>query len=137
MRFGRRFDRKCTNLITMSGHMLQWISVCRYLGVFFVSARIFKFNWNNCKAKCYRSFNAVFGRLRRNASCELSVHLLSLKCMPVLLYGPEPCTINNSDIRTLQNQINNASMEIFSAKSNDAVHECQIAFGFHTVREHV
>ena len=62
MRFGPRFDRKCANLITMSGHMLEWVSVCRHLGVFFVSARTFKFSWDNYKAKFYRSFNAVFGR---------------------------------------------------------------------------
>ena len=28
-------------------------------------------------------------------------------------------------------------MKIFSTKSNDVVHECQIAFGFRTVREQV
>ena len=80
MPFGPRFDRTCANLITMSGHMLEWVSVCRYLGVLFVSARTFKFILDNCKAKCYRSFNAVFGHLGRNTSCELTGHLLSLKC---------------------------------------------------------
>ena len=35
MRFGPRFDRKYANLIKMSGHMLEWVSVCCYLGVFF------------------------------------------------------------------------------------------------------
>ena len=135
MRFGPRFDRKLANLITMSGHMLEWISVCRYLGVFFVSARTIKFSWDNCKAKYYGSFNAVFGRLGRNASCELIVYLLSLKCRPILLYGLEACTINNSDIRNRQHPVNNAFMKIFNTKSNDVVHECQIAFGFHTVRE--
>ena len=65
------------------------------------------------------------------------MHLLSLKCMPVLLYGLEACTINNSDIRTLQHPVNNAFMKIFNTKSNDVVHECQIAFTFHTVHEQV
>ena len=57
--------------------------------------------------------------------------------MPILLYGLEACTINNSDIRRLQHPVTNAFMKIFSTKSNDDVHECQIAFGFRTVREHV
>ena len=43
--------------------------------------------------------------------------------------------INNSDIWTLQHPVNNAFMKIFNTKSNDVVHECQIAFGFRTVRE--
>ena len=87
--------------------------------------------------KILRSFNAVFGRLVRNASCELIVHLLSLKCMPILLYGLEASTLNNSDIRTLQHPVNNAFMKIFNTTSNDVVHECHIAFGFHTLREQV
>ena len=107
MHFGPGFDRKCANLITMSGHMLEWVSVCRHLGVFFVSARTRKFSLDNCKVKCYGSFNAVFGRRGRNASCELIVHLLLLICLPILLYGLETCTINNSDIRTLQHLVNN------------------------------
>ena len=41
-RFGPRFDRKCANLITMSGHVLESVSVCRYLGVFFVSSCTFQ-----------------------------------------------------------------------------------------------
>ena len=57
--------------------------------------------------------------------------------MPILLYGLEACTVNNSDIRTLQHPVYNASMKIFSTKSNDVVHECQIVFGFRTVREQV
>ena len=137
MRFGPRFDRKCANLITMSGHVLECISVCRYLGAFFKSARTFKFSWDNCKVTFYRSFDAVFGRLGCNASCELIVHLLSLKCVPVLLHGLQVCTINNSEIRTPQHPVNNALMKIFSTKSKDVVHERQTAFGFRTVRQEV
>ena len=86
--------------------MLELVSVCPYLGVFLVSARTFKFSWDNSKAKFYRSFNAVFGRLGRNASCELFVHLLSLKCMRVLLYALKACIVNNSDIKNLQHPMN-------------------------------
>ena len=79
----------------------------------------------------------MFVRLGRNASSELIVHLLSLKCAPILLNDQEVCTVNNSDIRILQHRVNNAFMKIFNTKSNDALHECQIAYEFHTVREQV
>ena len=74
----------------------------------------FQIQLGNCNAKFYHSFHAVFGRLARNVSCKLIVYLLSLKCMPILLYDQEACTINSSDIRTLQHPVNNAFMKIFS-----------------------
>ena len=55
--------------------------------------------------------------------------------MPILLYGLEAWTVNNSDIRTLQHPVYNAFMKIFSTKSNDVVHECPIVLGFRNVRE--
>ena len=57
--------------------------------------------------------------------------------MPILIYGLEACTTNNSDIKTLQHPVNNAFMKIFNTTSNDVVHECQRVFRFHTVREQV
>ena len=68
IRFGQRFDIQCANLITDSGDELKLVDECRYLGVYLVSARIFKCSWNNEKCAFYRAFNAIFGRLGRSAS---------------------------------------------------------------------
>ena len=59
------------------------------------TARTFKCCFDNCKVSFYRSFNAIYGRLGRCASPEVIVHLLSSKCMPVLLYGLDTCSAND------------------------------------------
>ena len=44
MRFRLRFSIQCANLITDSGDELKWVEKCRYLGVYLVSARQFKYS---------------------------------------------------------------------------------------------
>ena len=80
MRFGPRFNATCANLITLGGDLLAWVGICRYLGVYFSSARTFKCCFDKCTASFYRSFNTIYGRLGRCASPEVIVHLLSSKC---------------------------------------------------------
>ena len=87
------------------------------------------------KASFYRSFNAIYGRLGRCASLEVIVHLLSSKCMPVLLYGLDSCPANVTELRSLEHPVNRAFMKIFNTNSIDIVSYCQFAFGFHSVRE--
>ena len=74
MRFGSRFNATCANLKTLGGDLIAWVGICRYLGVYFSSARTFKCCFDNCKARFYRSFNAIYGRLGRCASPEVIVH---------------------------------------------------------------
>ena len=50
MRFGPRLNATCTNLTTLGGDLLAWVSICRYLGVYFSSARTFKCCFDNCNA---------------------------------------------------------------------------------------
>ena len=99
MRFGPRFNVTFAKLTTLGGDLLAWVGICRYLGVYFSSARTFKCCLDNCKASFYRSFNAIYGRLGRCASPEVIVHLLSSKCMPVLLYGLDSCPANVTELR--------------------------------------
>ena len=114
--------------------MLAWVGICRYLGVYFSSARTFKCCFDNCKASFYRSFNAIYGRLSRCASPEVIVHLLSSKCTPVLLYGLDSCPANVTELRSIEHPVIMASMKILNTNSIDIVY-CQSAFGFHSVRE--
>jgi len=48
-----------------------------------------------------RSFNAIFGKIGRLASEEVTVHLTSVKRLPVLTYGLDACPVCVSDIRSL------------------------------------
>jgi len=49
-----------------------------------------KFLWT-IKKYFYRSFNAIFGKIGRLASEEVIVHLISVICLPVLMYGLDAC----------------------------------------------
>ena len=121
MLFGPRFKATCANLTTFGGDMLALVGICRYLGVYFSSARTFKCCFDNCKASFYRSFNAIYGRLGRCASPEVIVHLLSSKCMPVLLYGLDSCPANVTELRSLEHPVNMAFKKIFNTNSIDIV----------------
>ena len=47
MHFRPRFSKKRENLITLGDQTLELVNVC--LGIFFVSARNFKFSWITAK----------------------------------------------------------------------------------------
>ena len=83
MRFGQRFGIQCAKLITCSVDELKWIEECRYLGVYLVSARWFKYSSHNAKCAFYRAFNAIFDRQSRIASSQVLLHLVCSKSIPV------------------------------------------------------
>ena len=110
---------------------------CRYLDVYLVSVRRFKCSWHNAKCAFYRAFNAIFGRLGRSASSEVVLHLVSSKCISVLIFYLNACSINSTDFKSLQHQITNIFMEMFATKSAEVVTECQQAFGFQPIRNQI
>ena len=83
MHFGPRFKATFANLTILGGDLLAWVGICRYLGVYFSSARTFKCCFDNCKSSFYLSFNAIYGRLDRCTSPEVIVRLLSSKCIAI------------------------------------------------------
>ena len=102
MRIGPRFKAKCANIVTAAGNTLDWVQELRYLGVFFVSSCKFKCVFDNAKKAFYRSFNAVYGHVGKTASEEVILSLIQAKCLPVLLYGVDVCSINVTDKRSLE-----------------------------------
>jgi len=56
---------------------------------------------DNNKKSFYRSFNAIFEKIGHLASEEVIVHLISVKCLPVLMYGLDASPVCVSDKRSL------------------------------------
>jgi len=115
MRIGPRYDAKCVEICSSSGHVIPWVNEFRYLGVFIARSRVFKVfkcSLNVCKKSFYRAANAVFGKVCRTASEEVTLQLVLSKCVSVLLYGLEACQLNASDIRSLDFVINRFFYEI-------------------------
>jgi hypothetical protein len=70
----------------------------RYL---YCQCSTFKCSLDNAKRSFHRSLNAVFGKIGRIASEEVTLHLVTSKCLPVLLYDLEACHLTKSDIRSM------------------------------------
>ena len=69
------------------------------------------------------------------ASEEVIVHLISVKCLPVLTYGLDACPVCVSDIRSLDFIITTMFMKIFQTSSVDVVKDCLTMFNFRRVSE--
>ena len=79
----------------------------------------------------------IFARLGRYASAEVIIQLLQSKCMPVLLYDLEACSINSSDYISLEHPVTIAFMKVFKTNSVTVINECREAFSFDTVRRQI
>jgi len=71
------------------------------------------------KAKFYKVFNCIFGKIGCTASEEVIFELIKSKCLPILLYGTEACPINLAMRHSLQFALNRALFKIFGALSKD------------------
>ena len=135
MRFGPRFNVNCSNICTINGEYLSWTNSCRYLGVYLCAANYFKCSFSNAKKSFYRSFNSIFGKLGRLASEEVILHLVNMKCVPVLLYGLDACPIKVSDKRSLDFVFTRALMKLFKTSSMHIIDECYEMFNLKRISQ--
>ena len=81
-------------------------------------------NYANAKKAFYRSFNATFGRVGRSASEEVVMHLIKVKCLPVLLYGTDACPTNTTDLRSLEFTVKRIMIKLFCTCDNTVISSC-------------
>jgi len=128
IRFGPRYDAVCSEVTTHDGSKIPWVTSCHYLGTEMFSSRSFKCVFDSAKKSFYRSFNAIFGRIGRFASADAIIHLLKMKCLPLLLYGLNACPENPSDTKSLDFAIFRTLAKIFETFSIDIVNQFRMAF---------
>jgi len=73
----------------------------RYIGVVIIQSCLFKCSLDNAKKAFYCCANAIFGKIGRIASEEVTLEIIRCKCIPVLLYGTEARLLNKSDLSSL------------------------------------
>jgi Reverse transcriptase (RNA-dependent DNA polymerase) len=129
-RIGPRCNAPCANIVTSDGKSLQWVDSIRYLGVFITRHRNFKCSLHHAKQSFYRSFNAIYGKIGRTASEEVTLSLIKSKCIPCLLYGLDACHINNADGHSLNFTVRRILFKIFHTSSLEIIRDCQIFFNF-------
>ena len=61
--------------------------------------------------------------------CEAVLHLIRLKCIPLILYGLDACPINATNFKSMQHPIT-IFLKMFATKCDEVGTECQQAIGF-------
>ena len=135
MRVSPRHSVCCANIKTLNGNLLDWVKEFRYLGVYLVSSHNFKCNYTYANKYFYRLFNAIFGRLGCLASEEVVLHLIKVKCLPVLLYGFDVCPMNLSDMRSLEFTVKRTTIKLFHTYDSTIIDSCMKLFGLVSVSE--
>jgi hypothetical protein len=62
-------------------------------------------------------------KIGRIASEEVTLHLVTSKCLPVLLYGSEACHLTKSDIRSMDFMFNRFLMRLFKTKKMEIIQD--------------
>jgi len=110
--------------------VIPWVSEIKYLGINIVTSRTFKCSFDQAKRSFYRVANSIFGKVGRIASEEVTLQLISSKCMPILSYGLEACPLTKSDLSSLDFVINRLFMKLFKTSNMETVKYCQSVFNF-------
>jgi len=99
-------------------------------GYYIKQSTSFKCSIDHAKRSFYRSANAIFGRVGRIASEDITSQLINTTCIPILLYGLEACPLHKSDLSAIDFVINRLFMKLFRTTNIDVAKCCQEHFGF-------
>ena len=69
------------------------------------------------------------GKVDRIASQVVTLTLVKSKCVPILLYCLEVCSLNAKDIKSVDYAITSALFKIFQTNSNEIIEEWKRSFG--------
>jgi exonuclease III len=134
IRFGVHYDKQCASIVSIHGITLQWVTECRYLGVYFKAGRVFSCSFTKGKNKFFTSFNGILSKVFPSASEEVIISLLKSKCLPHLLYCTESLPVSKRDKNSLDFTLTRSLMKLFHTSSIDIVTECQINFNLLPIR---
>lgn len=113
LRVGLRFRSHCVPLM-VAGQQLQWVSECKYLGIYILAGSTFKCSYIHTKHKFYRCFNALYSKSKFASSEIVCINLLKSYCLPIIMYASDALMPTRRDILTLEKLVNNAVGKIFN-----------------------
>jgi len=93
-------------------------------------SRAFKCAIDDAKCSFYRAANAIFDKVGRLASEEVTLQLIKSKCIPVLLYGLVACPLNKTQLSSLDFVINRFLMKLFCTSNMEIITYCREQFDF-------
>ena len=124
-----RNEKPCANLTTRNGSEILWVNEIRYHGIFIIRSTRFNCNLDHAKHSFYRAVNGIFAKVGRLASEEVLLQLICQKCVPILLYGLEVCSLSKRNILSLDFTVNRVSMKLFKTSNIETIKDCRDMFG--------
>ena len=131
MLYAHRASLQC-RLLRPYDYWRPFITLGLYYSIswcFLVSSRKFKCCLSYAKKSFYRAANAIFSKVCHLGFEITVIHLICSKCLPLLLYGFEACSLSKSDLCSLDFSVNRLCMKLFRTTNNDIILNCRTAFG--------
>ena len=94
-----------------------------------VGARLFSCSTEAPRRSFNRAANSILGKLGGSSSEDVIIQLIKTKCLPVLLYGTEACSLNKAKLSSLDFNVIKFGMKIFRSGNRLLVIECLNNFG--------
>ena len=126
LRIGPRYNVHCINVVSSTGCVVAWSDEIRYLGVHILSYSKFRVSLTESKCSFNRALNAIFGKVGRFASEQVTRQLVNSKCLPVLLYATEACNLTKHDIYSLDFIYNRFLMKLLKTNNMDIIKDCTL-----------
>ena len=131
MRFGPRHKSVCAD-VSVSGFVISWITSSTDLGVDLLSSNALL---PRTKLTFIRPSTTFLEKLDATLQRNVLFALIKSKCLPVLFYRTEACTITSADKHSLEFTMNKVLYKIFWAMSKDSYGELCKYFGIDKVEE--
>lgn len=130
MRVGRRHSVLCLNVSTSAGGQIPWVQEMRYLGIFWVSSGRLKCSFTIAKRKFNIAANSIYSKVNFRAGEDVTIYLLKTKCLPILLYGTEACSLAKSELQSLDFVVIRFIMKLFRTNDRSIIDCCLDNFNF-------
>jgi hypothetical protein len=135
IRFSPRCEAMCANITAHDGSVIPWVKSNKYLGIVMKSSRIFKCVFDDLKKSLYKSFDAIFGRIGQSSTANVVMHLF--KCLPILFYDLNACSLSATDYKFLDFVIYRTLATIFETFAKYIINECRMAFNLPSVIDRI
>ena len=83
---------------------------------------------HNAKRSFYRAANSILAKVGRVASEEVVIQLLKYKCIPILLYASDVCTLDKRSVQSLDFVVDRFCMKLFQTSNLEITQYCQTFF---------
>lgn len=129
LRVGLRHGNACFPIVSLDNCQISEVEELRYLGIFLVSGNSMRCSLDQAKRGFFKAANAIFGNILHVANDNVVVHLLKVKCLPILLYGLEACLLTRSQLSSLDFVVVRCGMKLFRTCNRQLVLDCFENFG--------